>query len=33
MLTQFKAGDKVLFSAQKIDGALVVTRMEADARN
>lgn len=29
MLTQFKAGDKVMFSAQKIDGALVVTRMEA----
>lgn len=33
MLTQFKAGDKVLFSAQKIDGALVVTRMEAAPQN
>ncbi len=29
MLTQFKIGDKVMFSAQKIDGALVVTRIEA----
>ena len=33
MLTQFKAGDKILFSAQKVDGALVVTRMEADTQN
>ena len=33
MLTQFKAGDKVMFSARKIDGALVVTRMEAEPQN